>query len=1682
MKNSTHKNIRKILSVVLCLCLVMSYVPLMSLTALGADVVTYINENGNSTTYTGAYTEVTSGLTTWSDGWYVVKGDVTVAERITVSGTVNLILADGAQLTANEGICVNQGNTFIVYAQSEDKATMGKLTSTGIDYNAGIGGNKGNDNGTVIINGGIINITGGKFAAGIGGGQAGHGGIVTINGGILTVNAGRFGAAIGGGECGYKNNGKMSSGDGGNVTINGGEVYANGASRAAAIGGGSGDNRVESYAGSGGKLTINDGYVVVKAGDNYSVGIGGGYGFGTAYGHGGEVTINGGMLLIYKGKYSSASIGSASAGDPGTLSINGGLVFYDNKCNLYSDSFDLTKDLKLEKGQTMTLNEGQTLRVNEGVTIINHGNVVNNGTILNLGVIEDVNKNITGGVVTGLNGVFYTEHPYKNGACTLCGATCTSHVFENGFCAHGCAGIYEAATETNDKYYVDGDKNPDQVYEIANAGQLYWFAGLVNGTLADVQQNEKANAILTADIVVNKNVVDNQGNLIGDGSDFLTWTPIGVDNINIFQGNFNGNGHTVSGLYFNDPKDDCVGLIGAGKSCTIKNVGVVNSYFGAVDDIGAILGFNYRKVTILNCFNLNTTIIKHATTTDGVGGITGYVSSYSSVNNCFSTGKVNNAITGAIPVSKVYDSKNNYYLDTSSKKGTFYGDSYNNFATTPTTSEKFASGEIAYLLNNSSPDGIWRQTIGEDAYPNFSGEKVYYGYSCKTEEFLGYTNELAHPTQPHYDENGYCAVCKKNEPAALNENGFYEIYNEGQLFWFADKVNNLNNDFNASYNAILMNDIVINENLVDENGNLTGNTENLRKFRPISDGSHTTFNGIFDGNFHTVSGIYIDDTSIEYGAFFGSIKNGIVKNLGITDSYINSENSAPFAGWSNGTIENCFVTDTVIKGTKADFFTVSNNGSFDEYDYPCMIKKSFSTATVYRNGAQLDSPYLSEYTSENSYCLSATDNGTCGKTQEQFENGEVAFLMGAPWGQEIEKDLHPVWNGKTVYKGYDCGGTDEYYSNTELLQGNDNNHIHSEWVHSDTYGKHQRYVCTREGCPQYLELEIVDCYGGTATCQGAAICSVCYYWYGDYDYNNHTSKKTYMTEGDENGHQLFHECCDTLISTTPHTYDGYDFDTYHHWHACECGYVEETLKESHTFDDNGFCTVCGGYEPAPVVFNEESYSYVAEISNAGQLFWYAENWSACPVYDEEYDEYYETSAGAVLVDDIDLNPGYTFDEDGSYTVDETATNYSPTLREWKPIQGFAWVDFDGQNHTVRGLYVNTPNEDYVAMFAMNDYYTIKNLTLKNGFVYGGFASAAVVANNTGSVLNCHSDLTIKGEGTLGGIVAFHSGSEVSHCSNSGSVIIYGDSSATGGIVGSIYGGPTIDNCFNTGYIKGGINVGGIVGDGEGTTISNCYNTGLILSSYADAHGISKRATLENCYTLGNEDNGAERKTKAQFQNGEVAYLLQANQPVSEIYDDDWNVIGEEQLQVWGQDSNQNGALPIFDSTGLYKVVKIGETGSYSVANIGDTNYDETVDVLDYQALINTILAEDHEQIETASYDDIIRYDVVGDGYLDAIDATVMEKLVNGHKTVDVYAVGDVDHNSKAFEEVDLKVIKHAISNPTKLSTSGKYACDFNRDGMVDANDLTGLIGMYGAINSEDHIYAGKKCIICGVAV
>ena len=172
------------------------------------------------------YTFVTD-QTTLTSGWYVVAGAVTFDNRIYVFGDVNLILMDGAELAANSGVNVGEGNRLTIWAQSTN-AVVGKLTARGGDNQAGIGGGWSGAGGEVMINGGTVKAVGSSTGAGIGGGYGAVGGTVMVNGGTVEAYGGECGAGIGGGW----------SGAGGEVTINGGTVTAKGGDGNAGIGAG----------------------------------------------------------------------------------------------------------------------------------------------------------------------------------------------------------------------------------------------------------------------------------------------------------------------------------------------------------------------------------------------------------------------------------------------------------------------------------------------------------------------------------------------------------------------------------------------------------------------------------------------------------------------------------------------------------------------------------------------------------------------------------------------------------------------------------------------------------------------------------------------------------------------------------------------------------------------------------------------------------------------------------------------------------------------------------------------------------------------------------------------------------------------------------------------------------------------------------------------------------------------------------------------------------------------------------------------------------------------------------------------------------------------------------------------------------------------------------------------------
>ena len=380
---------------------------------LAENGVSYLDKNGSKQTADNVAV-VESSTIAWSTGWYVVKGDVTIGSRVTVSGEVHLILADGASLTVNNGINVAESNSFSVYAQS-DKENMGALTVTCQEDApiAGIGSEFGNSGGTITINGGSITATGGRNGAGIGGSQDGSGGNIIIHGGTVKATGGGYAAGIGG-----------SSGSGGTITINGGTVEAIGGTFAAGIGSGEG--------GSGGTITIHGGTVTATGGDE-AAGIGGGNGAsygnitisggsvtatggdlaagigGGSRGSGGNITISGGSVTATGGDEAAGIGGGFQAADSGSFATgtgghalivaNGGIsdksqqgswrgiIFDGNDGKVYKNQ-TLQENFEIPSGKTLTVPENTTLTVKDGVTLTNSGTITNNGTIQNNGIIN----------------------------------------------------------------------------------------------------------------------------------------------------------------------------------------------------------------------------------------------------------------------------------------------------------------------------------------------------------------------------------------------------------------------------------------------------------------------------------------------------------------------------------------------------------------------------------------------------------------------------------------------------------------------------------------------------------------------------------------------------------------------------------------------------------------------------------------------------------------------------------------------------------------------------------------------------------------------------------------------------------------------------------------------------------------------------------------------------------------------------------------------------------------------------------------------------------------------------------------------------------------------------------------------------------------------------------------------
>lgn len=569
-----------------------------------------------------------------------------------------------------------------------------------------------------------------------------------------------------------------------------------------------------------------------------------------------------------------SSTGSVTVGNGSTLLTNS-VIFRDSSFNenplaptgdgswlIYGQSgqtsavggnYTLEENLTIESGNTLTIPAGSTLTVPQGKTLTVNGTLTNQGTLsiaaesclTGSGSLEG-DGSFTAVAVTGIevpDDVTCADYEKK---VVLAGPTVLGHAFtadgwtltftKGEVTLDGCTYTVTASKEGSEsiektftaQHSFDaegkcpcGASRPTQdaegCYQVADAFQLFWFAGLVNGTLTDgTEQNTSASAVLTADI-----------ELSGE-----TWTPIGSESTP-YTGTFDGQGYTISGMTIENAESysglfgnvtgtvrdftvtgsititgdktvakvgGAVGSLGtASVGGTVSGVtsdvditvsagndhigGVVGSmpenssptvencvYTGdinitvAAGSVAGVVGY-IRTGTIQNCANWGGISINTGGN-GSVGGILGYCNNGEIyIRNCYNSGSI--AAEGTANVGAIVGQNNKtqatvsncYYLTGSADKGQGQLDT-DAVGTVVKDDNAFTSGEVACLLQGDQTVQVWGQTLGTDNYPVLTTDEAKRVYAAKL--YKGSADKVSEL----YDNNA-SGFSNSGEPNAL---------------------------------------------------------------------------------------------------------------------------------------------------------------------------------------------------------------------------------------------------------------------------------------------------------------------------------------------------------------------------------------------------------------------------------------------------------------------------------------------------------------------------------------------------------------------------------------------------------------------------------------------------------------------------------------------------------------------------------------------------------------------------------------------------------------------------------------------------------------------------------------------------------------------------------------------------
>ena len=1038
-----------------------------------------------------------------------------------------------------------------------------------------------------------------------------------------------------------------------------------------------------------------------------------------------------------------------------------------------------------------------------------------------------------------------------------------------GFSVQAAASNFTVTIDTGASITLK-DSDGDGFYEISTADELYAFAQKVNSNSRSIKGK------LMNDIVFNENVVAEMSKENPDISGFRRWYSIGWKYSMPYNGEFDGNGKTVSGLYndsTNDEYNSYVGMFGSVETSeynsfttTIKNLRVTDSYFNGDYGIGAIVGY-LNSGLVDNCSSSNNIILGNY----DIGGVAGI--NEGSVKNCYSSTSFDreSCYIGGIAGYNLGSIENCY--NTADIKGTYYIGGITGW------SRNCYGVENCYNIGDIEGSSYY---IGGIAGINSDDSSIINCYN------------IGNIKSGDYGAGGI---------AGSNDSIVNNCYSSGTVI------------ANSSCGDIIGNNY---------RGTLTNSSAKTDAQFASGEVACLLQQGVsaVDGVVPQIWGQNIDNGKANEGRpVFSDAK----VNYGYVE--ISCAEISPYTNKAIVTTErlehqyeDAVCTVCTKECLHIDSTSYFSNGE-DNHSLICTVCK-YILETVGHNFVNGICDKCNEKKDYKVTVSNSIQNGTVTVDKVITNVGEAVTLSyEADKGFELKKITVTYGDGNTV----------DVTDNTFIMPASDVTVrveftqicFHIGNTNTGDYYDHHSFTC--KDCGKVIEKE--EHYGGKSNCHEYAKCVVCGDEYAYLDRENHTGEfavnfEWYQDRASDSCYATAELICygceyavdyvsdyAEKIASAPATdcmHKGYETWRF----TAELDGVEytetktyEIKSDNHTGTfNNGFCSNCGGFEAA-TDSNEDGFY---EIDNAGKLFWFADYINN--VYNELY---------AILTDDIVI----------------------PSDKIWTPIFNF-YGTFDGNFKTISGLYYITDG-NYAGLFG------------------GGYYSY-------GTVKNLHvANSTFEGDSYVGAIAGYFAGT-VENC--------YVDSSVT---------------------VKGNYSVGALLGDNAGV-VRNCY----AYAEKAIGYYNSDYTTVENVYYLSDTDDGNGGKTKAQFESGEVAYLLQSGIVGEWIYNEKLGEYTElEPAKIWGQNIGYD-LYPVFGEKTVYKVVV--------TCNTEKEQYSNSAKNLNHN-FVNGI----------CSYCSAIEMDYNNDGKLNILDLVRLKKYL-ADKTTDIDNNADDDGVIEAADLVKIR--------------------------------------------------------------